>query len=315
MPLAEDGSIELRHSSLRALSRCLIALTVSLHAALACAQDAGALLAQHRVMRDALAASPFKQPLLLQSRQNDSSLQGDAYAVVALPFATVSAAFQGMDRWCDITMLHLNVKECLPSGPGAGNTLTLAVARKYDQPLADAYRVEFAYSVVAATRDYVAVQLKADKGPLSTKHYVIMLEAVALTANSSFVHLSYSYASGMAARAAMQLYLSTMGRGKIGFTVLERKPDGTPVYISDARSVIERNTMRYYLAIEAYLGSLSLPAAQQREKRLRDWFAATERFAPQLRELDRDTYLTMKRREIERLSGAGAGNSTGNSGK
>lgn len=64
------------------------------------------------------------------------------------------------------------------------------------------------------------------------------------------------------------------------------------------RGAIERNTMRYYLAIEAYLGSLSLPPAQQQEYRLTNWFAATERY-PQLYEITRQQYLSMKRDELK----------------
>jgi len=57
--------------------------------------------------------------------------------------------------------------------------------------------------------------------------------------------------------------------------------------------------MRYYLAIEAYLGSLSAAPGEREEKRLGDWFAATERSALQLHEMDRDEYLAMKRHEIQ----------------
>ncbi|HZF81360.1 MAG TPA: hypothetical protein VEZ89_16405, partial [Rubrivivax sp.] len=59
-----------------------------------------------------------------------------------------------------------------------------------------------------------------------------------------------------------------------------------------------RNTMRYYLAIEAFLDSLSVPEGQRAEKRLRDWLAATERHPQQLREMDQAEYMAMKRREI-----------------
>jgi len=63
---------------------------------------------------------------------------------------------------------------------------------------------------------------------------------------------------------------------------------------------VERNAMRYYLAIEAYLGSLSVPVAEQLDWRLRAWFAATDRFALQLHELDEGDYLAMKRSEVQR---------------
>jgi hypothetical protein len=64
--------------------------------------------------------------------------------------------------------------------------------------------------------------------------------------------------------------------------------------------MIERNAMRYYLAIDAYLDARALPPAQQLERRLVDWFAATERHPEQLRELDWETYVQMKRLEVRR---------------
>jgi hypothetical protein len=66
------------------------------------------------------------------------------------------------------------------------------------------------------------------------------------------------------------------------------------------RGVAERNTMRYYLAIDAYLDSLAAPADQQVEKRLVSWFDATEKYPRQLHELTRDEYLHMKRDEVQR---------------
>jgi len=66
------------------------------------------------------------------------------------------------------------------------------------------------------------------------------------------------------------------------------------------RGVVERNTMRYYLAIEAFLGALSAPPQAQLEKRLHDWFAAVERYPRQLHEMDEGAYLDMKRRETRR---------------
>jgi len=72
----------------------------------------------------------------------------------------------------------------------------------------------------------------------------------------------------------------------------------------NVRGVVERNTMRYFLAIEAYLGAYSMPLAAQPEKSLRDWFAATERYRRQLHELEREQHLSMKRRELARQRAA-----------
>ena len=73
------------------------------------------------------------------------------------------------------------------------------------------------------------------------------------------------------------------------------------------RGVAERNTMRYYLAVEAYLGALATAPALQLEKRLRDWFASTEQHPLQLHEMEREDYLTMKRREVQRQQTLAAG--------
>jgi hypothetical protein len=100
---------------------------------------------------------------VLESTEASGDLKGDVYAVVDHPFAMVQQALQSADHWCDILILHLNVKRCRASGSGA-KTLNLSVGRKFDQPIEDAYQLNFAYRVVAATSDYLQVMLTADEG-------------------------------------------------------------------------------------------------------------------------------------------------------
>ena len=270
------------------------------------AQDAASMRARHASLGDQLASNQFQRPLYLESTQNSGDLKGDVYALVEQPFAVVGQALQGMDHWCDLLILHLNVKSCASASKPA-DVLSLFVGRKFDQPLEDAYRVDFKYAVAAASADYLQVQLSADTGPMSTRNYRLALEAVPLDPQRSFIHMSYSYAYGMAARIAMQGYLATIGRAKVGFSIVAKDADGKPVFVDNVRGVVERNTMRYYLAIEAYLGAYTAPAPEQLDKRLRDWFAATERYPQQLHEMERSEYLDMKRREVQRQqSGAKA---------
>jgi hypothetical protein len=271
------------------------------------AQDAGALRAKHEALRGALANNPFGRPLVLESVQTSGTLKGDVYAVVEQPFLPLAHALQGTDHWCSLLLLHLNVKGCSAGGQAPNEMLRLVVGRKFDQPLADGYVVAFRYSAPAAGADYVQVHMAADAGPLSTRDYQLALEAVALDPKRSFIHMSYSYGYGLAARIAMQAYLATLARDKIGFSTTGTGKDGKPVYVNGLRGVVERNTMRYYLAIEAYLGALQAPPNEQLEKSLQAWFDATERHAPQLHEMERDAYLTMKRREMQRQQAAPAG--------
>ena len=83
----------------------------------------------------------------------------------------------------------------------------------------DGYKVDFTYTAAASTADYMRVQMAADSGPMSTRDYRLALEATPLDAKHSFLHMSYSYAYGIAARLAMQTYLSTVGSDKVGFSV------------------------------------------------------------------------------------------------
>jgi hypothetical protein len=87
----------------------------------------------------------------------------------------------------------------------------------------------------------------------------------------------------------------------VGFTQTHQPPQTTPDYISGMRGVVERNTMRYYLAIDAYLDSLASPEKDQVQKRLDQWFSSTELYRRQLHELDRDEYLSMKNQEYARM--------------
>jgi len=275
----------------------LLALLIASHAY---AQDHEALKARHAALAEQLGDNPFQRPLHLESRQAADALQGDIYAVIEQPYALAGAALQGSTHWCDILILHLNVKSCRVSSRPSGEVLNIYIGRKFEQALADAYLFEFAYRVATATPEFLRVLLEAKDGPLGTSRYRIKLEVVALDARRSFLHLSYSYAYGLAASVATQAYLATLGRNKVGFSIVVRNAEGQPVYIDGMRGVIERNTMRYYLAIEAYLSALSEPPAARKEKRLNLWHSAVEQYPAQLHELERGQYLTMKRQEIRR---------------
>lgn len=264
------------------------------------AQDAAtALRERHTGLADKLAANQFKRPLHLESVQGSDNQRGDVFAVVPYPFAMIKRSMQGASQWCDILILHLNVKRCRVEAASAPTILSVSIGKKTEDVAADASKVDFAYRLAENGPQYFQVLMNAPAGPLGTRDYRIALEAVPLDAERSFLHMSYAYGYGMAARLAMQAYLATVGASKVGFSTVGRTPEGKPVLVTGVRGVVERNTMRYYLAIEAYLASLALPAAEQTDKRIKDWFAATEEFAVQLHELPAADYIQMKRRETQ----------------
>jgi hypothetical protein len=264
------------------------------------AQDAQALRARHAALRAELADNPFGRPLHVESSENAGQHKGAIYAVIEQPFKPVGEALRHAVQWCDVLILQANVKNCEASN-GSVESLSIFVAGKPTDSPERAYRVDFSYEVPAARPDYLHVALNAPEGPLGTTDYRIRLETTPLAENRTFLHLAYSYTMRSTARMGMQIYLATSGRDKIGFSVVERTPEGRPVYVGGVRGVVERNTMRYYVALEAYLGTLDRTAADRVEKRLRAFHAGLERYPQQLHELELAEYLDIKRRDVSRV--------------
>jgi hypothetical protein len=262
--------------------------------------SAAPLRAKYTELTKQLSNNQFQRALYLNSVESSNNLKGEIYAVVDYPFATVNLALNNPAHWCDVLILHVNIKYCHASSRKADTILTVDLGKKDFQPLADAYRVEFNYRGIITTPDYFALALNAKNGPLSTRDYRIWVEATPVKDGRTFLHFTYAYTFGLAGSLAMQGYLATIGRDKVGFTVTGKLPNGQSTYIKGVRGVVERNTMRYYLAIDAYLAGLTAPAKNQLEKRLQKWYNGTDQYARQLHEVERVDYLAMKRKEFQR---------------
>ncbi len=262
--------------------------------------SAKALNAKYTELSKQLKNNQYKRALYLNSEESSNNLKGEIYAVVDHPFATVNKALNNSADWCDVLILHINIKYCQASTDKTGTTLNVNLGKKFDQPLEDTSRVEFNYREMMTTSDYFAIQLNAKEGPFGTSDYRIWIEATPLKSGQTFLHFTYTYSFGLSGRMAMKGYLATIGRDKVGFTATDKDSNGQPNYIQGVRGVVERNTMRYYLAIDAYLAALASPPENQSEKRFQLWYKGTQAYARQLHEVEQDEYLTMKRKEYKR---------------
>jgi hypothetical protein len=258
-----------------------------------------ALHARHAQLRPAMEHSPFQRPLHLASQESEGGAQGEVVAVVAASFEAVRAVLVLPGAWCEILVLHLNTKHCRVSGAGPKQGLEVAIGRKFDQPLEEAHHLAFSFHAEAAASGYLRTELRSDSGPLGTRDYRIVLEAAPASPGRTALRLTYSSGYGLAGRLALGAYLATAGRDKVGFTVIGQE-NGRDVLVGGMRGLVERNTMRYYLAIEAHLGAQSEPREARLEKSLRDWFTASARHPRQLHEMEEAEYLAMKRREQRR---------------
>jgi hypothetical protein len=263
-------------------------------------ESASALRDKYALLTEPLNTNAFQRPLVLLSSETTTGMRGDIYALMAFPFVAVSSALKNPDQWCEVMILHINTKYCHAAPDSAGTVLTVNIGAKTPQELAQASRVKFNFRLRESTPEYFEVLLDAKDGPLGTSDYRIRMEAVTLPQNKTFLHLTYSYSANLAAKLTMQAYLATVGADKVGFTVMSTATNGSPVFVDGVRGLVERNTMRYYLAIDSYMQAKQAPASAQLDQRLHTWFAGVEKYPLQLHEMDLPAYLEMKHAEVLR---------------
>ena len=264
--------------------------------AAATASGPEALRARYTELEARLKQNSYNRPLVIESVEGNNRLRGHVYAVVNYPFATVTKGMNSPRSWCDVFILHINTKYCHATTENGATSLAVYIGKKTPESLESAHRTNFMYQPVAITPDFMDIRLHAADGPFGTSNYRVALTAIPLPENKSFIHLSYSYDFSFTGKVSMGAYFATAGSSKVGFT---RAP-GSENYIGGMRGLIERNTMRYYLAIDSFLGALDASPAEQLDKRLKSWFAAVEQYPRQLHEMERPDYISMKQDEYQR---------------
>jgi hypothetical protein len=236
-------------------------------------------------------------PIWIESAEQNRALQGDVYGLFAFSFETVRQHLREPAAWCDISFLHFNTKTCIYAKDQEQMHLITYNGRKSYEPPDKAYAFDYRFNVLENQPDFLLLTLTADKGPLSTKNYQVEITAIPVEQNKTFLHFHYAYQYGAMAEWAMSAYLGTNGSGKIGFSVVADNPTGNLVFVKGLRGLVERNAMRYYLAVQAYLDTLSISENARLEKRLSRWFDLTDQFKDQLFEMDKAEYIHNKLHE------------------
>ena len=257
------------------------------------AMAAGLRDAANRLMQSR-AANPLQLPLSISSSLSAGDVRAESQGVIEVPFQDLVQALADAEHWCQVLILHLNNKACRVTTAGVVPHIALKVANRYDQPANEAYDIDFAYRSLAASATLLSVRLDSPSGPMGTSTFVIRLDAVPYGDRRTALQLSYAYHLNALASLAMDLYLSTLGSGKVGFTVTGHRADGGNEYIAGVQGLAERNLMRYFLALRAAALEPDGSTADAYARRLRLWFDATEGFPVQLHEIDRATYLQQK---------------------
>lgn len=252
---------------------------------------------KHLKITQQLEQNIYGVPIFIESGIEAQSQRGDVYGIIHHPFNEVKTAFSSAQNWCDVAPLHLNIKACTYQKLNGDYQLTLYSGRKFFEEPEDTHQLVYRYHLENQQDNYIKVTLSAEEGPLGTSDYGISSEAIPLGDNKTFVHFSYSYKQGFWTRMAMKTYLATIGRDKIGFTPVGTDANNKPIYINGIRGVIERNAIRYYFAIKAYLDTRGEAPDKIFMARLNHWFELTEQHHEQLFEMEKKEYLEYKQKE------------------
>lgn len=271
-------------------------LTTGTATAVTLKQGEDGLLDTYQRNKARLASTSFGLPLFLESVERDDRVHVDVYGIFDYSFSSVVNMLKVPANWCDIVSLHQNVKACthreLPDPQ-----LTFYIGKKTYQSPEDVRQVIYQYRIVALQERYLDIVLSASAGPFGTKGHKMRFEALPLNGGKTFVHVSYEYKDSVALRLAAKAYFATFGLSKVGFTVTAKDRRGNPVYIGGPRGSIERNAVRYYLAIQAFMNTASYPEEKRFGKSIRAWYDLTDRYRTQLFELEKENYLRIKTME------------------
>jgi hypothetical protein len=251
----------------------------------------------YRTFEARLEKNSFGFPLYLESSDEGGRMDVDVFGIFDHPFGSVAEVLKVPANWCDIALLHPNVKACTYKELSGSWRLSFYTGRKVYQQPSDAHRSDFLYRIAAQRGDYLDVVLSAPEGPFGTKDHRMRFEAFALDEGRTFVRVSYAYRHSFSGRLAASVYFAIFGRGRAGFTVTGTDSSGNPVYIGGQRGAMERNVVRYYFAIQSFMDAERRPEAGRFVTRINRWYDLTSRYRKQLFDLEKKEYLTLKTEE------------------
>jgi hypothetical protein len=293
-------SFTVRHLSIIFLLLAAAALLLSAGSASAGAkprQGKAILLDTYNRNLARLETNNFGIPLFLESSERDDRVQVDVYGIFDHPFINVVNVLKVPANWCDIVSLYPNIKACTYREQPGDWVLTFYLGSKVYQPPEDARQVIYHYQNVQLQPGYLDITLHAAAGPYGTKDHMMRVESLALDGGRTFVHVRYAYSDSLALRLAEKLYFATLGRDKVGFTVIGTDNNGNPVFISGPRGAVERNAVRSYFAIQTFMNTLHYPEERRFTMRINEWYDFTSHFRKQLFDLEKKDYLKFKTQE------------------
>jgi len=232
--------------------------------------------------------------IMLTSAEQGKVLSAEVSSILHYPFDTVARTLARAENWCQFMPLHFNIKACTYEVLEGGEQLNVYSGRKIYQSPEDSYQMSYRFETIHRNDEQLSLRLSAEQGPAGTSDYRIELDVLQV-AEGTMLQMRSSYRPSLLSSILTRGYLTTLARDKVGFTHIEE--DGEPSLVQGIRGVIERNVMRYHLAIDSYLTTLSLPSASRHDATLASWFTQNDHYPQQLHEMSRAEYFAIKRQE------------------
>jgi len=285
-----------------------IALLVSLFCpGIVAAESAGNrdMQAYYQLHSAEMKNNAFNEPMHIESVFKNDIATGEIFAQIDHSFPKVVASFVSAFQWCQMLELHINVKACYvyrdedEKGQPSTDKILLFAGRDFYQPVQDAYMMNYRLSHDITLDDYVKTALTAKEGPFGTSDYSLEFEAIPLSDGKTFIHFKYTYHYGFMASMAISGYLATLGRGKVGFSVESYDEKKQPQYVKGMQGIVERNSMRYFLAIRTVIDTND-QQINNWDNRITHWYKLAYPYQRQLLELEDKKYLNTKKEEFNK---------------
>jgi len=236
-------------------------------------------------VKSPLLSKPF--PISVTSELNGDLSRVAISALVPVTFTELANFYRDDSQWCQAFFANVYVKSCYK------NQRSLRLFYNNNdryQDLEAAFRFDYRIETQQLDPTRLYISLIAASGPLGSFDYQLNIEAQAANAGNSFIRLVYQARYGWLARSAVYVYLKTLGGGKVGFS---HDQDNKPV--EGLRGVLERNAMRYLLALSAYFTNHE--SGKPYTVTLKNWHDYAQVFQDELQEIDWNAYQSLKTKE------------------
>jgi len=235
-------------------------------------------------------------PIHLVTRQDKHQLTVKLVGLMPYGFSEVASVLAQPDSYCEFLPLMFNVKTCVVSERSPQTRIRYYVAGKHYNPPLTSFRINSRYRLVHYGGDFLGVNLESDEDSFGSSQYRVELRAVPFN-GQTLISVNSLYAPGRLTRMATYTYINVFARDKPGFTMVKPAGADRPLPITGFPAIIERSSVRAYLALKSMMVNRHLRPDQQYEARLRTWYDLNVPYNKQLYELERSQYLDIKRRE------------------